>query len=188
MTVYVEEMGADGFQKAFGQILDQDVRIVIFEGEDGGSLSKRNRMYLQRKIIEACYPICVEDGGEMYQWLFHYLPGFKPSAAKFECELEIGCQYGTDEHGSPLTVYQDKTWKPYYKGEFDLWLVPDDNKEPIKVDISNELYDEVRKKKMKVFDKNLTGYIDLADGERVYMTMLEPHFFYKKKVYMLFIA
>ena len=85
-------------------------------------------------------------------------------------------------------MYQDKKWKPYYKGEFDLWLVPDDNKEPIKVDISNELYDEVRKKKMKVFDKNLTGYIDLADGERVYMTMLEPHFFYNKKVYMLFIA
>ena len=47
---------------------------------------------------------------------------------------------------------------------------------------------KVRKKKMKVFDKNLTGYIELADGERVYMTMLEPHFFYNKKVYMLFIA
>lgn len=69
-----------------------------------------------------------------------------------------------------------------------MWLVPDDNKEPIKVRNNDELYNVVRKKKMKVFDKNLTGYIDLEEGERVYMTMLEPHFFYKKKVYMLFIA
>ena len=59
-------MSADGTQKSFGQILNQDVRIVISEDKDGGSLSKRNRMYLQRKIIEACYPICIEDGGEMY--------------------------------------------------------------------------------------------------------------------------
>lgn len=138
MTLYVETYHK---KNTFGQLIDNDVRIVLEDAEYGSEkgLSKRNRRYLLRKFIDAFFEVCIENGVEMYQWLFHYLPGFFNSNL-FECELEIGSKYAVAEDGSPLPVNQYIKWKPDYRKSFDLWLVADDNKEPVKLEKTDGLY------------------------------------------------
>ena len=139
ITLYAEETYHK--KNTFGQLIDKDVRIVIGDAEYGSEigLSKRNRRYLLRKFIDTFFEVCIEDGGEMYQWLFHYLPGFF-NANLFECELEISSKYAVAADGSPLPVNQYIKWKPDYRKAFDLWLVADDNKEPVKLEKMDRLY------------------------------------------------
>ena len=138
ITLYVETHRP---KNTFGQLIDNDVRIVLedAEYESERRKSKLNRKKLIRKFIDAFFEVCIENGGEMYQWLFHYLPGFFNSNL-FECELEISSKYAVAADGSPLPVNQYIKWKPDFRKQFDLWLVADDNKEPVKLEKMDRLY------------------------------------------------